>query len=54
MKIFNSGAEFTILGFIVQNGINFLTNDFMEILKSNPKELKRWQKLIDKGVIKVL
>lgn len=53
MKVVNNGQDFKILHFIIQSGINYLGGDFVEVLQANPKELKRWNKLIREGIIVV-
>lgn len=53
MRVVNKGQNFTILHFVIQSGINFMSSDFFSILNANPKELKQWNRKIKEGIIVV-
>lgn len=54
MRFINNGESFRVFHYIIEKGLNSMPNDFKKMLEGDKVEFAKWNKLIEKGSIKVL
>lgn len=54
MRVRNNSERIRIAGYIIESGINVLPSDFLEALRRNEADSRRWETLKNNKVIEII